>query len=224
MAEFPRPQPDTSTKPRALDAPVRDRRGTGIAGTIGALVRSGEPVLVVAADARLRLRHLQPILGGFSLCSHEALERDPSLAAPDAHVVLLDPPAGPLRTHGRLTHLTWGEPELRFAEQIHEREYALRASLTATYRALRAAGEAAGEELERLLRGDAKAPRPAGLAGRVLRVLAELQLVSLDLEGRALTVPPAERTALEGSPAFRAYQQRYEDGLRFLSEVTAKAA
>jgi len=224
LAELARSEHDIAAKPRELRAPVRDRRGTGIAGTIAALVHSGERVLVVAADARLRLRHLQPILGGFDLCSHEALERDPSLAAADAHVVLLDPPAGPLRTHGRMTHLTWGQPELRFAEQIHEREYALRASLTATYRALRAAGEAAGEELERLLRGDAKAPRPAGLAGRVLRVLAELQLVSLDLEGRALTVPPAERTALEGSPAFRAYQQRYEDGLRFLSEVTAKAA
>ena len=75
-----------------------------------------------------------------------------------------------------------------------------------------------------LLRGDGKTPRPAALAGRVLRVLAELQLVSLDLDGRALTVPPAERTALERSAAFRAYQQRYEDGQRFLSEVTAKAA
>ena len=75
-----------------------------------------------------------------------------------------------------------------------------------------------------LLRGDARTPRPAALAGRVLRVLAELQLVSLDLEGRTLSVPPAERTALERSAAFRAYQQRYEDGLRFLTEVTAKAA
>jgi single-stranded-DNA-specific exonuclease len=224
LAELARPLQDIAARPRDLSAPVRDRRGTGIAGTIGALVHSGEPVLVVAADATLRRRHLQPILGGFSLCSHEALERDPSLAAPEAHVVLLDPPAGPLRTRGRMTHLAWGQPELRFAEQIHEREYALRASLTATYRALRAAGEAAGEELETLLRGDAKTPRPAALAGRVLRVLAELQLVSLDLEGRALTVPPAERTTLEGSAAFRAYQQRYEDGLRFLSEVTAKAA
>jgi hypothetical protein len=211
-------------RPGTGGAGIPDDEQRSIAGVVASLVASGERVLVVAADARLRLRHLQPILGGFSLCSHEALERDPSLAAPDAHVVLLDPPAGPLRTHGRLTHLTWGEPELRFAEQIHEREYALRASLTATYRALRAAGEAAGEELERLLRGDAKAPRPAALAGRVLRVLAELHLVSLDLEGRALTVPPAERTALEGSAAFRAYQQRYEDGLRFLTEVTAKAA
>ncbi len=224
LAELQRPLDEIAAKPRHLCAPVRDRRGGGIAGTIAALVHAGEPVLVVAADAVLRLRHLQPILGGFALCSHEALERDRALAAPDVHVVMLDPPAGPLRTHGRMTHLTWGRPELRFAEQIHEREYALRASLTATYRALRAAGEAAGEELEMLLRGDAKTPRPAALAGRVLRVLAELQLVSLDPDGRALTVPPAERTALERSAAFGAYQQRYEDGQRFLSEVTAQAA
>ncbi len=224
FAELTRPEHEIAAEPRDLPAPTRDRRDSGIAGTIAALVHCGEPVLVVAADATLRLRHLQPILGGFDLCSHEALARDPALAAPDAHVVMLDPPAGPLRSHGRMTHLAWGQPELRFAEQIHEREYALRASLTATYRALRAAGEAAGEELELLLRGDGMTPRPATLAGRVLRVLAELQLVSLDLEGRALTVPPAERTALERSPAFRAYQQRYEDGQRFLSEVTAKAA
>jgi single-stranded-DNA-specific exonuclease len=227
LAELERPLQDIAAQPRDLRAPVRDRRGNGIAGTIAALVHAGEPVLVVAADALLRLRHLQPILGGFALCSHEALQRDPSLAwagGDGLHVVMLDPPAGPLRTHGRMTHLAWGRPELRFAEQIHEREYALRASLTATYRALRAAGAAAGEELERLLRGDGKTPRPAASAGRVLRVLAELHLVSLDLEARALTVPPAERTALEGSPAFRAYQQRYEDGRRFLSEVTAQAA
>ena len=97
-----------------------------------------------------------------------------------SHVVMLDPPAAPLRTYGAMTHLAWGEPELRFALQIHEREYALRASLTATYRALRAAGGAGGEELETLLRGDAKTPRPASSAGRILRVLVELGLVSLD--------------------------------------------
>lgn len=227
LAELSRPLDDIALRPGSVAAPVRDRRGGGIAGTIAALVASGEPVLVVAADANARLRHLRPILGGFALCSHDALERDPRLArihAAAAHVVMLDPPAGPLRTYGAMTHLTWGAPELRFAAQIHEREYALRASLTATYRALRAAGEAAGEELESLLRGDAKTPRPAALAGRVLRVLAELHLVSLDPQTRTVTVPAAERTALERSEAFRAYQQRYEGGRTFLTEVTAKAA
>jgi single-stranded-DNA-specific exonuclease len=202
----------------------RDRRGGGIAGTIGALVACGEPVLVVAADARLRKRHLQPILGGFELCSHEALERDPGLANAHAHVVLLDPPPGPARRHGKLTHLAWGPAELRFAEQIHERQYDLRASLTATYRALRDAGGAAGEELEALLRGDQRTPRPAVLAGRLVRVLAELRLVSLDPNSRTLTIPLAERTALERSEAFRAYQQRLEDGRRWLRGETAKAA
>jgi single-stranded-DNA-specific exonuclease len=224
LAEVQRPLDELAAPPGRIAAPVRDRRGGGIAGTIAALVASGEPVLVVASDARLRARHLAPILGGFELCSHDALERDPALALPARHVVMLDPPAGPLRTYGRMTHLTWGDPELRFAEQIHEREYGLRASLIATYRSLRAAGDAAGEELEALLRGDPQTPRPASLAGRVARVLAELDLVSLDPDTRTVTVPAAERTALERSVAYRAYDQRYEDGRRFLSEVTAKAA
>jgi single-stranded-DNA-specific exonuclease len=208
----------------AAEGAFRDRRGGGIAGTIGALVASGEPVLVVAADAILRARHLAPILGGFELCSHDALERDPSLATRHAHVVLLDPPAGPARRHGKITHLAWGPAELRFAEQIHEWQYDLRASLTATYRALRDAGGAAGEELEALLRGDPQSPRPAALAGRVVRVLAELHLVSLDPDPRTLAVPVAQRTALERSAAFRAYQQRLEDGRRWLTLQTAKAA
>jgi single-stranded-DNA-specific exonuclease len=215
---------ETSAGAAGPGGAFRDRRGGGIAGTIGALVASGEPVLVVAADAHLRKRHLQPILGGFDLCSHDALERDPGLAHAHAHVVMLDPPAGPARQHGKLTHLAWGPAELRFAEQIHERQYDLRASLTATYRALRDAGGAAGEELEALLRGDPRTPRPAVLAGRLVRVLAELHLVSLDPDSRTLTIPAAERTALERSVAFRAYQQRLEDGRRWLRGETAKAA
>ena len=228
IAELARPlAAGAEESSRIADEPggtIRDRRGGGIAGTIGALVASGEPVLVVAADAHLRARHLQPILGGFELCSHEALEHDPSLAGAQTHVVLLDPPAGSVRKHGKITYLAWGPAELRFAEQIHERQYDLRASLTATYRALRDAGGAAGEELEAMLRGDQRAPRPAGLAGRLVRVLAELHLVSLDPDSRTLTVPVAERTALERSQAFRAYQQRLEDGRRWLRVQTAKAA
>ncbi|HEX4344295.1 MAG TPA: single-stranded-DNA-specific exonuclease RecJ [Solirubrobacteraceae bacterium] len=204
--------------------PPRDRRGGGIAGTVGALVASGESVLVVAADAILRARHLAPILGGMHLCSYDALDRDPRLASAYAHVVLLDPPAGPLPEIAATTHLVWGPAELGFAEHIHERQYDLRASLTATYRVLRDAGGAGGEELEALLRGDPQTPRPATLAGRVIRVLAELDLVSLDPDSRTLTVPLAERTALERSAAFRAYQQHYEDGSRWLRGERAKAA
>ena len=226
LAEVARPLDEIS--PRAavalVQSPIRDRRGGGVAGTVAALVATGEPVLVVAADAALRARQLAPILGGFELCSHAALERDPSLARPDAHVVLLDPPAGPLLARGRMTHLAWGADELRLAEQIHERDYALRGALAATYRALRAAGGATGGQLEALLRDDVHTPLPASVAGRVLRVLAELELVRFDDSGRGLTVPPAERTALERSAAFRHYTRKHEEGRPYLMGAAARAA
>ena len=224
LGELDRPLHHSAPLPDADITPTRDRRGGGIAGTIAALVACGEPVLVVAADAHRRARHLAPILGGFELCSHEALARDPALAGPRTHVVLLDPPAGPWRAYGAMTHLAWGPAELDFAAQAHAFHHDLRAALAATYRALRDAGSAHGEQLEQLLQGDAAAPRPASLAGRVVRVLAELELVSIDRAARSLTVPRAERTALEQSAAFRAYHQRYEDGRRWLSAQTAKAA
>ena len=69
-----------------------------------------------------------------------------------------------------------------------------------------------------MLRGEGPQPRSAALAGRLVRVLAELDLVVLDREGPALTVAERpERTALERSAAYRAYQRRLEDGLRFLT-------
>ncbi len=46
---------------------VRDRRGTGLAGTIGALVFTGESVLVVCADAPARARQLTGRLGGYAI-------------------------------------------------------------------------------------------------------------------------------------------------------------
>jgi hypothetical protein len=102
-------------------------------------------------------------------------------------------------------------------------EYGLRTSLVALYRALRDRGRVAGEELEQLLRGDGIHGRPARLAGRLVRVLAELELVSLDHDLPALMVAgAAERTSLERSPAYRAYTARYEDGLRYLSSANLR--
>jgi hypothetical protein len=84
---------------------------------------------------------------------------------------------------------------------------------------LRLRRSADGEELERLLRGDGPHARPPRLAGRLIRVLAELELVSLDRDLPALTIGGTAQTALERSPSFRAYAQRYEDGRRFLSRA-----
>jgi single-stranded-DNA-specific exonuclease len=99
---------------------------------------------------------------------------------------------------------------------MHELEYGLRASLVALYRALRARERVAGEELEHLLRGEGPHGRPARLAARLIKVLAELGLVSLDPGLLALAVASLEPTALDRSPAYRAYAKRYEDGRRFL--------
>ncbi len=208
---------------------VRDRRGRGIAATITELVSGREPVLVVCAAPFERAEHLRGRLGGFDLCSYAALERERDLAAGYTHVVLLDPPSSEERLelaragHGdAFCHLGWGEPELRFALHIHEREHQLRDSLADCYRALRARGGAAGEELEAALRGHAA--RSAELAGRMLRVLTELHLVTLDREGRAVRMGTAARVALEQSPAYLTYQQRLQDGIRYLEPSKAQVA
>jgi single-stranded-DNA-specific exonuclease len=219
---------------RPADAPartLRDLRGRAIAGNIAALVHSGEPLLVVCADVAARMRHVAGRLGGFALCDYLALEREPALAEPFDHVVLLDPPVGNAARDaacsgqsGQFAHLLWGTPELRFALHIHEREYGLRAPLAALYRDLRDRGGAEGESLEAALRGDPAHPRGPELAGRLLRVLTELGLVNLDRERGVAGVTGVQRTELDWSPAYRAYNKRYEDGRRYLSEAAPRAA
>jgi len=102
---------------------------------------------------------------------------------------------------------------------MHELEYGLRASLVALYRSLRLRGRVTGQELEQLLRGDGPHGRPARLAARLIKVLAELELVSLDRDLPALEIAGAAPTMLERSAAYRAYAQRYEDGRRFLTSA-----
>jgi single-stranded-DNA-specific exonuclease len=215
--------------PRAGRTTV-DRRGIGIAGVVADLVAAGEPVLVVCQDVAARLGPLQERIGGFALCSYAALEREPSLADPYRHVVAIDPPVhahqAALLASGRAgwSVQAWGEPELRFTQQIHELEYDLRAQLAGLYRVLRDRDGAGGEELEAVLREDHGRPRPPAQAGRLLRILSELGLLTLDRDPLQIGVPPSERTELDRSAAFLAYRARYEDGQRFLSRATARAA
>jgi single-stranded-DNA-specific exonuclease len=231
LAELDAPLAERPAQPRARGRAICDRRGRGVAATITGLLAGGEPVLVLCADAPTRLRHMEGRLGGFSLCSHAALERMPELAQPFRHVVALDPPAGAhqslLARAGReceFTHLAWGEPELRFAAHIHEQEYGLRAALAELYRVLRDQGGAEGEGLEAALRGEGSQARSPALAGRLLRVLTELALVELDRERAAASVVPGRRTDLAQSSAYLAYQRRLEDGRQFLERNAARAA
>lgn len=216
----------------SLYGPILDRRGEGGAAILADLVAGGGRVLAVCADVPRRRAGLASRVGGFSLCSHGALERAPELADGFDHVVVLDPPADArqdarVRASGgkganSFVHLAWGDAELRFAQQIHESEYDLRASLVPLFRVLRDRGTAAGEELERLLRGDGPHGRSAQLAARLVGVLEELGLVSLDRDVQALTVTSTERTQLERSAIYRAATARYEDGQRFLLETATK--
>ena len=188
-----------------------DRRGQSPLAVLADACAAGEPVLAVCADVPRRLAGCGARIGGFALISlPRARARDPGLADRFDHVVALDPPAAArarrlLGAGSGFTHLAWGEAELRFAQQMHELEYGLRASLVALYRSLRHRGRVAGEELEHLLRGDGPHGRPARLAARLVRVLAELELVSLDRDLPALAMAGAAPTALERSPAYRVY-------------------
>jgi single-stranded-DNA-specific exonuclease len=204
---------------------IRDRRGTGLAGTIGALVFTGESVLVVCADAPARARQLSGRLGGYAICGWDALERDPTLADAYHHLVALDPPLHPdqeaLLIAGdpsQMAHLAWGEPELRYGRDVLDRDLALRPSLVGAYRALRG-----GVGLDAAL-GD-RGGWGEIAAGRLLAVLLELGLVEVE-DGGELSVPPARHTDLERSPAFRAAAARHAEGTAWLTSasVTPQAA
>jgi single-stranded-DNA-specific exonuclease len=223
LAEVDRPL-DGERIVEGSERTVLDRRGESALAVLADACAAGGPVLAVCADVPRRLPGLVARTGGFALASYPALCHDPAPALEARSVVALDPPcdkeaAAVLHAGGGFAHLAWGEPELRFAEQIYELEYGLRASLAAVYRELALRGTAAGEELEQVLRGEGPHGRPARVAGRLIRILAELRLVSLDRDLPALSLASSEPTQLERSPSFRVYAQRYEDGRRFLSSA-----
>ena len=201
LAELAAPLPVAGATSRAAGVP-RDRRGGGVAGTLAALVASGEPLLVACADARRRRGHLAGRLGGFAVVAWHALERDPALIGRYAHVLALDPPASDAQAalvDERFT-LAWGEAEAEYALRAHEAAYDLRPAAAAVYRALRDGA---------LPDAVAAAPSPAA-AGRALRVLDELGLVRVD--GGSVRLAPARRTELDASAAFRAYTTRLAEG------------
>jgi single-stranded-DNA-specific exonuclease len=220
--DAPRHGHDATRPDHAAARVALDRRGESPLAVLTDALAAGGPVLAVCADVPRRLSGLQARIGGFCLIAYHGLEAEAEILSGYEHVVALDPPASARHTSllecgPGFTHLAWGEPELRFAEQMHELEYGLRASLVALYRDLRSRTRVAGEELERLLRGEGQHGRPARLAGRLIRVLAELELVSLDRDLPALAIAGLAPTVLDRSPAYRAYAKRYEDGKRFLS-------
>ncbi len=215
-------RPDRAGSARSASRTTLDRRGESPLAVLADAQAAGGGVLALCADVARRLPGLRERSGGYALSCFHALESGAVPTGAYAHVVLLDPPSGPeigrlLLAEGGFIHLAWNAAELRFAQQMHELEFGLRASLVALYRSLRAKGRVVGEELEQLLRGDGPHARSPRLAGRLIKVLAELELVSLDRDLPALEIGAHVPRALERSPTYRACATRYEDGLRFLS-------
>ena len=186
VIDEPRGHEDERGRPAARA--VHDACGGGIAGLLGDLVASGGPVLAVAAHAGQRAVALRDRVGGFALTAWAAIAENPALAAAYTHVVAVDPPPHAYlralceRLPGEgWTHLAWGADELGLARRVHAWEFDLRGALADVYRSLRAAGPVLeGGALAAILRGSGPQPRSGAMAGRLLRVLLELELVTLD--------------------------------------------
>jgi single-stranded-DNA-specific exonuclease len=194
------------------------------AAVIGELAScSGEKVLALTADATLRVGMARE---GARVSDYAELERCPQLAGGFRHVVLVDPPpsAGLLRLasraqeEGGYLHRVWGEAEWRFALSALTAQLAQRPTLIATFRDLREAGEACGEDLRGALIGSGPQPRSAETAARCFRVLAELELVRGEPAegGGSVGVVSSEGTDLERSASYRAYSARHEEMRQYL--------
>jgi single-stranded-DNA-specific exonuclease len=216
-AEWRPPEPGEGhqrTTSRSANAP---------AAVAGELAACGEEVLALVADADLRAA-----LGreGVRLAGYEELDRSPGIAAPFRHVVLVDPPPGAhlerlasvAASEGGYLHRAWGEAEWRFASTCLDVQLAQRPTLVATFRDLREADGAAGEQLRTALIGSGSQPRSAETAARCFRVLAELDLLRGEPKAGegSVRVVSSEGTDLERSASFRAYSARHEEARRYL--------
>jgi single-stranded-DNA-specific exonuclease len=142
-AVVPRPQPvellEGELFPpagREPDARDLDRRGLGVAGTLGMLTASGERVLALCADAPRWAAALAPRLGGFTVAGWEAAGH----CAGFDHVVALEPP--PFGLPDVPVVLAWGAPEEELALAAHRHRWTMRPHVAALYRALRDGSDA----------------------------------------------------------------------------------
>jgi single-stranded-DNA-specific exonuclease len=162
---------------------------------------------------------------GVVLADWAYLEHDPALPGRFAHVVLVDPPPfahleAMARAGSGHLHLAWGGGDAELALRVHESQWPVRSTLATVYRALAAEGGAPGAAgLRARLAGPGAHPRSPELAGRCLRVLEELDLVRWEGSptARVLGVVSSGEAHLGRSPAFAAYEMRFEEGRRYLS-------
>jgi single-stranded-DNA-specific exonuclease len=246
LATLPAAGPDPRT--------IVDQRDRGALGLLGDLMTTGESLLVVCADVSRRAAVLTRDLDAsrfarspwaklFEHCAtegtksdlvlteHGALVANPSLARRFTHVFALDPPPSP-QAHALLEqsgpgflHLGWGAAEMEFTRAVAEHRHGLRPHLTEIYRALGALDPPGCPIPRAALEGEGRHPRPAALAGRCLRVLAELDLAIFQGSSGTVTctITKGKRAELERSETFRSSTAMGEEALRYLSSLTPRA-
>jgi single-stranded-DNA-specific exonuclease len=164
---------------------------------------------------------------GLALCDWSVLRLDPSLSARFPHVVLVDPPPFPqledlVGNGDGYLHRCWAEQDLALALRVHDAEWDTRPALGEVFRALRGedGGVAEGDRLIEILAGLGRFPRAPESAGRCVRVLEELGLITRPSgDGHQLRVVSSERTELERSAAYVAFRDRHEEGTQFLEKM-----
>jgi len=163
---------------------------------------------------------------GVALADWAALERSPAMAARFTQVVVVDPPPFPHLERAAMAgagflHEAWGEEDLAMAIRGHEEEWPRRAALAALYRVLRDRQSPAitEAELREVLHGPGRHPRAPEVGARRMRVLEDIGAIEWDPAPTAGTLRVVSSVAkdLELTESFAAYQERFEEGRRFLS-------
>lgn len=170
---------------------------------------------------------------GLALTDYAALERlgeqAPELVAAFEHVVLVDPPRSATDEELVATsatddkpgflHLLWTDAEVEFAVKVLAEQWPSREAVAAGYRALRELGDCGGSDLRKALSGPGRHPLCPEAAARRFRVLAELGLVHGSAQSGAGVVRAvsSEKTDLQLSAAFRAYNERLSEAQRYLA-------
>lgn len=145
------------------------------------------------------------------------------------HLVFVDPPycqsvltSMAAAAPEAYIHLIYCGDEVQFTEKVLRHEYDLRESLTNTYRHLGTGNNyPLDEATERLLLAGGKYLRQPLMVARCLRILTELELVSIEesREGPILKVPKADRTDLQKSPTFAETQVFFKTCQKYLNRL-----
>jgi single-stranded-DNA-specific exonuclease len=191
----------------------------------------GGPLAIVSARladeaARAGLEEVLSAACGVALADWAALERMPAMAAGFTHVVVVDPPPFPYLERAAAAgtgflHESWGPDDVAMAFRGHDEEWPRRAALAALYRLLRDRKAAAitETELREALHGPGRHPRAPEIGARRIRVLEEMGAIEWEPAATPATLRVVSSVGkdLERTQSFAAYQERYEEGRRFLS-------